>query len=362
MRIRLFLILCALALCCAPAFAQSSSGTGFWACPTSVAGQSLHVYNWTTYIAEDTISNFERLCSVTVTYDTYASDDDMIAELEKGNPGYDVVVPTDVNVATMISENLLQPLNMKLIPDFANVDPKFANPSYDPGNVYTVPYQWGTIGVGYNKTKIPNGIKSWNDVFNYNGPVAWIDYPRQMYGIVLNLLGDDPNTADTKLIDQASQFLLAHKANVYAIAPDTGQDMLAAKQADIVIEYNGDILQVINSCQCNDFAYTIPQEGSVIWTDNMAIPAGAPNPTLANIFIDYVLNAQVGADISNYTAYATPNAASINNGLIETQYADNPAIYPSADIRAKLFPNKADPNLDKLYSDAWSKVKAAVGK
>lgn len=138
--------------------------------------------------------------------------------------------------------------------------------------------------------------------------------------------------------------------------------MLAAKQADIVIEYNGDILQVINSCQCDTFDYTIPQEGSVVWTDNMAIPAGAPNPTLANIFIDYVLNAQVGADISNYTAYATPNQTSINDGLIETQYADNPIIYPTAAIQAKLFPNKADPNLDKLYSDAWSKVKAAVGK
>src|SRR5215475_15310349 len=112
MRIRLFLILCALALCCAPAFAQSSSTSTFWACPTSVAGQSLHVYNWTTYIAEDTISNFERLCGVSVTYNTYASDTDMLDELRKSNPGYDVVVPTDYNIYLAISDGLFQRLDL----------------------------------------------------------------------------------------------------------------------------------------------------------------------------------------------------------------------------------------------------------
>ena len=359
MRIRWTLLLIGvLAVCCAPAFAQS----GFWACPSGFTGQTLHVYNWTTYIAEDTISNFERLCGVTVVYTTYASDTDMIAELEKGNPGYDVVVPTDVNVSTMISEGLLQPLDMAHIPDFANIDPTLKNPLYDPNNIYTVPYQWGTIGIGYNKTKIPNGIASWNDVFNYKGPVAWIDYPRQMLGIVLNLLGDNPNTSDPNLINQASQFLIDHKANVYAIAPDTGQDMLAAKQADIVVEYSGDIFHMIRDCQCNDFAYGIPSEGSIIWVDNMAIPKGAPNTALAEVFIDYVLNAQVGADISNFTAYATPNQAAITDGLIENQYLTNPGIYPNAQVRAKLFPNKADPTLDQLYSTAWAKIKAAVGK
>jgi len=360
MRIRWVLLLCAIfAVCAAPAAAQ----TDFWTCPTSFAGQKLHVYNWTTYIAEDTISNFERLCNVTVTYDTYAADTDMIAELEQGNtPGYDVVVPTDVNVTTMTSENLLQPLDLNSIPDFANIDPSLANPNYDPNNTYTVPYQWGTIGVGYNRTKVGKDITSWNDVFNYNGPVAWIDYPRQMLGIALNLLGKDPNSSNQADIDAASQFLLAHKANVYTIAPDTGQDILAAKQVDIAIEYSGDIFHMIRDCQCSDFAYTIPNEGSIIWVDNMAIPKGAPNPKLANVFIDYVLNEMVGADISNFTAYATPNKTAIADGLIESQYLNNTGIYPSDAIRAKLFPNKADPKLDKLYSDAWDKIKAAVGK
>ena len=138
--------------------------------------------------------------------------------------------------------------------------------------------------------------------------------------------------------------------------------MLAAKQADIVIEYSGDIFQIISDCKCSDFAYVIPSEGSVLWVDNLAIPKGAPNKALAEVFIDYILNAQVGADISNFTAYATPNQTAIDDGLIEAQYLDNPAIYPSADVLARLFSNKADPTLDQLYTDAWNTIKAAVGK
>src|SRR5262249_15237981 len=153
-------------------------------------------------------------------------DTDMIAELEQGNTaGYDVVVPTDVNVITMTSEDLLQPLDLSKIPNFANVDISLKQPNYDPDNTYTVPYQWGTIGVGYNHTKIGKDITSWNDVFDYNGPIAWIDYPRQMLGIALNLLGKDPNSSNQADIDAASQYLIDHKANVYTIAPDTGQDL-----------------------------------------------------------------------------------------------------------------------------------------
>jgi len=362
MRIRWAILLFSLLTVCAAPGLPALAQTDFWTCPSQYAGQSLHVYNWTTYIAEDTISNFERLCDVHVQYDTYASDTDMIAELEQGNPGYDIVVPTDVNVSTMVSEGLLDTLDLANIPNFANVSDQFKNPLYDANNVHTVPYQWGTIGVGYNRTKVGKDITSWNDVFNYTGTVAWIDYPRQMLGIVLKLLGDDPNTSDRDQIKAASQFLIDHSKNLYAIAPDTGQDMLAAGQADIVIEYSGDIFQVISDCKCSDFAYVIPDEGSVLWVDNLAIPKGAPNKALAEVFIDYILNAQVGADVSNFTAYATPNGAAITDGLVEAQYLDNPAIYPSTDVQARLFSNKADPTLDQLYTDAWNTIKAAVGK
>jgi len=354
----ILILLWALAVCCAPAAAQ----TGFWACPTSVAGQSLHVYNWTTYIAEDTISNFERLCGVSVTYNTYASDTDMLDELRQGNPGYDVVVPTDSTVYLMIADGVLQPLDLTQIPDFANVNPQFKNPPYDPGNIYTVPYQWGTVGVGYNRTKVGKTITSWDDVFNYTGPVAWLDESHTMLSIALKMLGDDPNTTDAGQVMAAAQYLMAHKSNLYAIAPDTGQDILSAGQVDIAIEYSGDIYQLIGDCECQDFAYAIPDQGSVIWIDNLAIPTGAPNKALAEVFIDYILNAQVGADISNYTAYASPNQEAITEGLIESRYLDDPAIYPNDQMISRLFFNVSNSTIEDLYSRTWDQVKSALGK
>ena len=357
-------MLCALALlalAAAPLAAQTG-GSAFWQCPTSVAGQTLHVYNWTTYIAEDTISNFERLCDVTIVYTTYGSDTDMIDELRAGNPGYDVVVPTDANVYTMIDESLLQRLDVSRIPNFANIGETFKNPPYDPDNGYTVPYQWGTIGVGYNRTTLGRDITSWNDVFSYTGSVAWLDEPRAMLGIALRLLGSDPNTSDAGQVAAAAQYLIDHSANVAAIASDNGQDLLAAGQVDMAIEYSGDIFQVSADCQCDDFAYAIPDEGAVIWIDSMAIPVGASNPALAAVFIDYVLNAQVGADIANYTAYGSPNAAAQDQGLISSQYLDNPGIYPSDEVLSRLFYNVSSATLETLFSDAWATVKAAVGR
>lgn len=350
----LFVIVVALTV---PAAAQ----TDYWACPTEHQGQTLNVYNWTTYIAEDTISNFERLCGVTVNYNTYASDGDMLEELRAGNAAeYDVVVPSNANVYLLIAENLLQRLNFSHIPSFAHIGERFQNPPYDPGNIYTVPYQWGTIGVGYNRTALGRDISTWDDIFKVNARVAWLDEARPMLGFALRVLGFDPNTSEFTEIAQAEQYLIDHAANLVAIAPDTGQDLLAAGQADIVVEYSGDIFQLIAACGCDDYRYIIPDEGGQIWTDNLAIPVGAQNKALAEVFIDYILNPQVNADISNYTAYASPNQTAIDEGLIYGDYLSNTAIYPSA--VENLFYTVTDTLLDETYGAAWTRIHNAVGR
>ncbi len=358
-RWRLLLILPAvLVICSTPAFAQ----TVFWECPVGFAGESLHIYNWTTYIAEDTISNFERLCGVSVTYDTYASDTDMLDELRAGNPGYDVVVPTDATVYLLVSEGLLQPLDPARIPNLANVSGQFRGTPYDPDNRYTAPYQWGTIGVGYNRTALGGEITSWEQVFNYSGNVAWLDESRSMFGIVLRLLGYDANTTDESEIDAARDYLIEHRANVVQVAPDTGQDLLGAGQADIVVEYSGDIFQLIAECACDDYAYAIPDEGAVVWNDSLAIPVGAPNRELAEVFIDYILVPQVGADISNYTAYASPNQTAIDEGLIDSQYLDSSIIYPDEALLSRLFFIVNNATLEQTYAAEWARVVSEVGQ
>ncbi len=343
-----------------PAAARDEQN-GFWTCPAGLSGQTLNVDNWTTYIAEDTISNFEELCGVTVVYDTYASDTDMQDALVQGNTaGYDVVVPTDSTVYDMVAANLLKPLNMDQIPNFANVSAQLKNPPYDPNNQFTVPYQWGTIGIGYNKKKVGKTITSWNDMFSYQGPVAWLDDERAMLGIALKLLGFDPNTKNADEVAKAAAYLKDHASNLKVIAPDDGQDRLAKGEEDMVVEYSGDIFHLIADCKCDDFAYVIPQEGTRVWVDNMAIPVNAPHPDLAAAFIDYILDSQVGADISNFTAYASPNQAAIDNGLIEQSYLSNPSIYPGAEVTKSLFYVVSSPEIAPIFTRNWDALKAAL--
>lgn len=333
-----------------------------WTCPSGYEGQTLSIYNWSTYIAEDTVPNFEEACGVSVSYDIYDSNETMLARIRQGNPGYDIVVPTSDTVATMIRENLLEPLNYDLIPNKVNVTPHLLDGAYDPGNVYTLPYQWGTLGIGYNTEVFPDGITSWDQVWNHDGPVAWIEDRRAMLGIALSLLGYDPNTDNGDEINAAKDFLIAHGGNVVAIAGDDGQEMLARGDVDIAIEYSGDIFAIADECGCDTYAYSIPVEGTNLWTDNIGIPVDAPNPDLANVFINYILDPQVGADISNYTAYASPNQAAIDAGLIDPEYLSDPGIYPSPETLDRLFViHDTPPDAEQLYNDAWDAVVIAVG-
>jgi spermidine/putrescine transport system substrate-binding protein len=334
-----------------------------WVCPEGFEGQTLSVFNWSTYIAEDTIPNFEEACGVTVNYDIFESNEQMLARIRQGNPGYDIVVPSGNTVAIMAREGLLVELNKDLIPNFANLTPALLDRAYDPGNVYTVPYQWGTIGVGYNTERIPEGITSWEQVWNHDGPVAWLDDRRAVLGIALLLLGYDPNSENVDEIAEARDFLIERGGNVSAIAADDGQVLLERGDVDITIEYSGDIYALGFECECDTYAYVIPEEGSNIWTDNLAIPLDAPNPELAMVFIDYILHPQVGADISNYTAYASPNQASIELGLIAEEYLADEGIYPTEELIALLF-EAVEVNIDaeQAYNDAWDEMLIFLGQ
>ncbi len=343
-----------------PLFAQDAAVEP-WVCPEGFAGQTLSVYNWSTYVAEDTISNFEEACGVDVIYDVYDSNESLLARLSQGNPGYDVIHPTDYMVTQMVDQGLLVELDLSLIPNYANLSDTFVDPAYDPGNAHSIAYQWGTIGIGYNITRTGEEITTWEQVFAYEGPVAWLDDPRAMLAIALNLLGYDPNTQDAAEIEAARDYLIENSANVVALAADDGQVRLEALEVDITVEYSGDIFQLISDCECEDFRYVIPEQGTNLWADNMAIPVGAPNAALAHAYIDYILHPQVGADISNYTAYGTPLNPDVVNDLIAPDLLANPGIYPTEETRARLYFLRAVPDAEVFYNDAWDILKVSLG-
>ncbi|MCS6836215.1 MAG: spermidine/putrescine ABC transporter substrate-binding protein [Anaerolineae bacterium] len=328
-----------------------------WVCPPGFEGQTLHVFNWSSYIAPNTIGDFEAACGVTIVYSVYDSNETMLAKLVRGNPGYDIAVPSGSAVGRMIQLDLLEPLDLDKLPQLATISSDLLNPPYDPGNVYSVPYQWGTTGIGYNRKKVTQPISSWDDLWNYQGKVAWLGDMRGMMGIALHLLGFSPDTTDPDEITAARDFLLSKGDNVAIIATGDGQIMLERGDVDMVIGYNGSIIALKYSCECDDFAYVVPQEGSFIWVDNLVIPRGAPNPELAHVFIDYILHPQTNADISNFTAYGSPNQVAIDAGLIDEALLANEGIYPPPAIREKLFFIGPVPNqVDVLYSDAWDEV------
>jgi spermidine/putrescine transport system substrate-binding protein len=317
----------------------------------------LHVYNWDTYIGEKTLDTFKRATSVEVQYDLYANNEELFAKLKEGNPGYDVIFPSDYMVETMIKLGLLEPLDHDQIPNIGNVDASLADPRYDAKMAHCVPYVWGTIGVGYRKSKVETP-KSWADLLasgKYAGRIALLDDQRAVMGMALKLLGYSMNSTSPEEIAQARDLLIKQKKSIKAFAPDEGQNMLAGGDSDIVMEWNGDILQVMS--EDKDLGYVVPQEGTQMFVDNMCIPKGAPHPQNAHAFINHLLDAEVGREIAETIMYATANMAA-RKLLPEAQQA-NPAIYPPQELIKKSETLVDLGEATRLYDEAWTAVKAA---
>jgi spermidine/putrescine transport system substrate-binding protein len=332
-----------------------------WTCPEGFEGQTLNVYNWATYIGNETVGTFEELCGVTVIYDVYDSNESMVARLRQSNPGYDLVFPSDYILPVMINEGLLIPLDKSLIPNAANITERWLNPPYDPEDAYTVAYMWGSTGIAYNVENVGEPLETWEDFFNYDGPVAWLDAPRTMFSIALNVLGYDPNSVDPDELAAARDFLLEHSEQVVAIAADDGQALLERGEVDAVIEYGGDVYQLLTDCECEDYAYTLPEAGFILDVAVVAILADGPNPTLAHVFIDYLMDPYVNAWIVNDITYPTANQAAIDSGVIFPELLTNPQVFPDVTSPNAWFLNDLGEG-DFLYNDAWDELRIMISR
>lgn len=332
-----------------------------WATPKALGKNlELNIYNWDTFIAPDVLTEFEQTYHAKINYSIYGSSEELYATLKAGNPGYDVVFPADYLVQRMAQEGLLMPLELAAIPNRRHLDPQFLNPAYDPDNRYGLPYQWGTLGIGYNLEAIGAAIDSWAAMFTprYAGKIAWLDDSRYTLGAVLIALGCDPNTHDPAEITQAKDFLLRQKDTIATFAPDTGQDLLTQGDVDLAFEWNGDVAQVMQSNP--DLRYVLPKEGSIIWVDKIAIPTGAKHPALAATFINFILQPRIAAKIANLTHYGSPNLTARQQGLIQEADRANPVIYPSANAMTRLQYLKDLGDAKPLYEAAWKAVKATL--
>ena len=325
----------------------------------SAEDAKVNFYNWDTYIGETTLEDFTEATGVEVQYDLFADNDELFAKLKTGNPGYDLIVPTNDYVERMIQSNMLEPLDHSKIPNIANIDPVFMDPAFDPGRKYSLSYMWGTIGIGYRKSAVDSVPDSWKWLYDsdkYAGRIALLGDGGTVLQIAMKYLGHSLNTTDPAIIKQAEEMLIKQKPYIKAFAPDNGQDLLLAGEVDLAMEWNGDILQAME--EDDDIGYVVPKEGGLLWEDTLCIPTGAPHPENAHKLINFILDPAVGADIAAFIYYATPNKAA--KSLMDKDYTDNPAIFPPPDVIARsetaIYPGQ---KVTRLLDEAWTRVKAA---
>ncbi|HEX6110814.1 MAG TPA: spermidine/putrescine ABC transporter substrate-binding protein [Geminicoccaceae bacterium] len=316
----------------------------------------VNVYNWDTYIGETTLEDFTDATSIAVRYDLYASNDELFAKLREGNPGYDVIFPTNDYVERMIVADMLLPLDHGKIPNLGNVDPAFADPEFDPGLQHSAPYFWGTVGLGYRASAAePSALADLFEGDAFAGRIALLNSVDSIL-VALKYLGYSLNTRDPAEIAQAADALIRIKPKIKSFAPDTGQDLLIAGEVDVCLEYNGDVLQVME--EDDELSFVVPEEGSILWEDNMCIPRGAPNPDNAHAFINFILDGPVHGAIAEYVRYPCPNAAAME--FIPEADRTDPAIYPPREVleRCEFAVYKGE-EIEGLYQDALTRVLAA---
>ena len=337
----------------------------------------LHVYNWSDYIAPDTLENFQAATGIKVTYDVYDSNEVMEAKLLAGGSGYDVVFPTAQPFAErQIKAGLYRKLDMSKLGNYGNLDPAIlkALQTPDPGNTHVVPYMWGTSGIGYNVDKVKALLgdnmptDSWALIFDpaiasklAACGISVMDDEMEGMSAALLYLGKDPNTTDPKDFEAAVE--LFKKVRPYIKYFHSSQYINDLANGDLCVAhgYSGDVLQArdrADEAGSNvHVAYTVPKEGAILWIDVMAIPSDAPHPDNAYAFINYLLKPDVIAAISNEVAYANANQAA--TGLVDEAVRNDPGVYPPQDVKERLVTIGTLPDkVQRLKVRAWTRIKS----
>ncbi|GAA0576780.1 polyamine ABC transporter substrate-binding protein [Caenispirillum bisanense] len=335
----------------------------------------LNVYNWSDYIAEDTIANFEKETGIKVNYDVYDSNEMLEAKLLAGNSGYDVIMPTSTFLARFVKGNIVQPLDKSKIPNFANLDPGLLAglANNDPGNAHAGIYQWGTNGLGYIPEKVTAAlgadapVNSWDLLFKPENAaklascgIYVLDSPSEIFPITMAYLGYAPDTEDAEAYKKAEELWAGIRPYITKFHSSEYINALANGDACVAMGFSGDVFIAASRAEeaGKPFTveYAIPKEGTLMWFDTLAIPADAPHPENAHAFINYILQPEVVGAITNYVSYA--NAVPASKDVVDPEIWNNPAIFPTDEVKQKLFVDKpASQKLDRLRTRSWNKIK-----
>jgi spermidine/putrescine-binding protein len=333
------------------------------ACEAGETDGDLALYNWSDYMDPDLLDAFADEYGVSVTEDYYPSNEEMLARVQAGGVAYDVIVPSDYMVEIMIEEGLLLELDHDAIPNRVNVADEFADPPFDPGSRYSMPYQWGTTGLGVDLEVVGDDFApSWALVFDpdvtqaYAGRISLLDDPREAMAAALVWLGYDINTTNEDELAEAADLISETRDRLAAFTSDQYGDLLMAGETAVAHGYSGTFFAAFDEAADPErYEYVIPEEGGVIWEDTMAILASSQSPCTAHAFINFMLDAENGAALTNWTYYASPNAAA--DEFIIDEIRNDPAIYPDDALLQRLEFLVDTGDFEVRYTDYFSRAK-----
>jgi len=334
------------------------------ACAVDQVDGDLALYNWSEYIDPAQLDAFGAQYGVKVTMSTYDSNEAMQPQIAAGASGYDLIVPSDYMVAIMIAGGFVQPLNKAAIPNLANLSTEFQNLDYDPAGDYSVPYQWGYTGLGVDTAVVGTDFpRTWGLIFDpvlsapYSGKMTLLNDPRETMGAALKYLGFSLNSTNPDELAQAKQLVKDAKSRLAAFDTDSTDELLTSGETVIGHGYSGDMFtQFTGTDDPSRYVFFVPKEGGTRWIDNMAIPFDAPHPCTATTFINWLLDGEQGAALSNWNYYATPNEAAkpmLDEELLT--FLSDPAVTPGGKDGLELIHDTGD--YETNFSDAFIEAK-----
>ncbi|HAC68323.1 putrescine transport system substrate-binding protein [Pseudomonas sp. SORGH_AS 211] len=342
---------------------------------TAVAEPTVRVYNWSDYVGETTLEDFQKATGITPVYDVFDSNETLEGKLLAGHTGYDVVVPSSNFLAKQIKAGAFQKLDKSQLPNWQNLDPALLKQleKSDPGNQYGVPYLWGTNGIGYNVDKVKaalgtDKLDSWAILFEPENlkklskcGVSFMDSPDEVYPAVLQYLGLDPNSTNPDDYKKAEAQLLKVRPYITYFHSSKYISDLANGNICVAFGYSGDVFQARSRAEEAkkgvNIGYAIPKEGANLWFDLLAIPKDAKNVKEAHAFINYLLQPEVIAKVSDYVGYANPNPKA--GELMNAELRQDETVYPPQAVMDKLYVMKElPPQLLRLETRSWTRVKS----
>lgn len=318
--------------------------------------KELNLFIWSAYVSQPVLKAYEKRTGFHVRFDTYDSNQTLLEKLRAGVTEYDVIVPTNWLITSLVRLKLIDRLDHKRLPAINNLGARFRNPEYDPGNAYSIPFVWGTDGIGYDTTKVKGPVDSWSVLWDpqYKNRISMLDNAGDCFTAALKWHGHSLNSSNPKELLEARDTLAHQKPLVKVYNSSNFDEILLSGDVWIAYGYSGQLAHATQ--QNHDLAYVIPREGSLVWADTLAIPSNAPHKDAAYAFLNFMLDPHIAAEITNSTGYASANEAA--KAFIKPEILRDPAFYPDDSMLNRCEWSIDQPELDKIKDRYWTEIKS----